>query len=67
MVIKPRAKYTGILNKFFIMFIIYVYPMSTPQIFIKKRDLIFMGFYPFWHFENWDVIVGYIRIYDVDV
>jgi hypothetical protein len=58
MVTKPRIKYTGILNILFIMFIIYVYLMSMPQIFIKRKDLIFVGFYPFWHFENWDVIVG---------
>jgi hypothetical protein len=29
-----------------------------PKIFIKKEDLIFMGFCPFWHFRKLGVAVG---------
>jgi hypothetical protein len=58
MAIKPMAKYMGILSSFVIMFVIYVYPMSMPKIFVKKKDLIFMGVYPFWHFGKLSVVVG---------
>jgi hypothetical protein len=29
-----------------------------PKIFVKKKDLIFMGVYPFWHFGKLGVVVG---------
>jgi hypothetical protein len=49
------------------MFVIYIYILSVPSIFCKRRDLDFVVFYPFGRFENCILFMGkYIRIYWVD-